>query len=76
VAIVCPGVTSTGPSGEALCTDGLGTPVAWTVEAMFDPSVVTTAEWAVPFTFGFGVVVTAWLMAWAVGAILRGIRQF
>lgn len=71
----CPAVISTDANGIPYCTDGNGVAVAWTSVVPFDPSQVTAAEWAEPFTWGFGVVVTAWLMGWAVGTILRAIRR-
>lgn len=71
----CPAEITTDANGAVYCTDGMGTAVAWEASIPFDPGTWTAEEWATPFSWGWGVVVTFWLMAWGLGVILRAIRQ-
>lgn len=66
--ISCPGAqVLTGSSGEAVCADALGAPVAWEVQPEFDVADLESDQLAGAFAAGFVLVATGW-------AIGRGFR--
>ncbi|HTD72155.1 MAG TPA: hypothetical protein VK652_01410 [Steroidobacteraceae bacterium] len=72
----CPGFTiSTGSSGELLCLDSLGAPVAWEVQPEFDVSQLESEDLAGAWAAGFVLVGTAWAIGYGFRSVLRMIGR-
>jgi hypothetical protein len=77
----CPeGYVGLTPGGGMLCYSQEGIPVPWTVGDSasgawslndLDPALVAQA-----FSWGFGAVVTSWLMGRVIGLVLQAIKQW
>lgn len=74
MSIDCPGSVSTGALGDALCTNGSGTPVAWVYTPPFDVSALDPTTLATCFGIGFTLIGVSWFIGKAVGIVLKFIR--
>lgn len=73
--VTCPGVSvMTGASGEALCLDSLGAPVAWEVQPEFDISQLEADQLGGAFAAGFVIVATGWVIGRGFKFVLSMLR--
>jgi hypothetical protein len=70
----CPGVdVLTGPSGEPLCVDSLGAPLAWI--AVADGPEIDLETIGAPFSAGFSLVLLFWALGKGVSVIIDVVRR-
>jgi hypothetical protein len=72
----CPGNVLTGSSGELLCQDGSSVALDWIVTPTFEVSDLVSADLGAAWSVGFGITVSFWLMAKAVGLVLQAIKRW
>lgn len=73
-AATCPGEIVTGASGEALCQDMGGAPLAWTVQPAFDVANLDPVRLSGAFAAGFVIVATGWVIGRGFRVVLSMIR--
>lgn len=73
--IECPANVEVGPNGEALCVDGVGSPVAWVVVPEFDVSQLDTAAVAGAWAAGFSTMAIGLLIGKGFSAVLEFLRR-
>jgi hypothetical protein len=68
--VTCPAFPETGPSGELVCVDGVGSPVAWEPLPPIDWSAV-----GAPFSAGFVLVAACWALGHGVAVFVDLVRR-
>ena len=72
--IRCPGTVVSDANGVALCQDGSGLALAWTVEPSFDISQIDPAVAGELFSIGFILYGTAWAIGKGAAMVVNAIK--
>lgn len=72
--IRCEGTVQTDPAGAAVCLDGGGLPLTWTVEAPFEISSIDPVVAGELFGLGFVLYGTAWVIGKSTAMIVNAIK--
>jgi hypothetical protein len=73
--IQCPGEVATSATGEALCLDGTGTPLAWVVVPDFSIDQLDPLMLSEAFAAGFIIIGTCWAIGKGAALVIQAIKR-